>query len=827
MEVVGAIASFISIGQALAAAPKILDTLRSVSETKQDIIELLNEVAFLDTLGVLIRETIDRLPNNGSASNFRIPHPALLPIVESDLKSVVSQLQQITQEYQHLAKGNSKINVSTRVKWHWKKRKIISLTRKAKSAREYLQLILTCNSALASTHNGQMLVDILAIVTTQGHPGIPSPLPVQTNVTAIPRQLTMANIANETSLQDLPSEEKIQNHEPLVQVTAALRRVCAKGCACQCHSPASRNRQAPATLFVNGWLNYAYNSVSRLATRRCDVSTCQRAHSPVHLNLRFPLMFCSRTLEASLSFGGVVGVGASLHLRVQRVIKSDDDIWWEIHAGKIELVRRRFSRREFSPFDKDQTDSIFDVSSQLQIFQYIELVVTLYQYAIIENQYEMVSMFLQESMSILQGTDFGKSAAIQARYILSYKSLDERQIAFWQRVIALADQDMDDRWPIHEAVRGRGDLIATLCECPESINAVDNSGRTPLHWAVKRGDSSLIQTLASYGADLDTRDWEWNTPLMYAATKSDCDCATALLNAGCDINIHNRYGLTAIHFAVRSSREGSAEVVSLLIDRGAQLDRGFDHGNALHSLASYPDCVEAEEKFQLLIEAGAELEGKDKFGSTPLTTAIRKNHTAAIRLLIDAGCKLLRSPDWLNMLHTTARYAGAKSMDILEEAQFTVDVRVWDNDGDTPLDTFEWRMEKETSSLPGDMRSPDDEDIALFQRFLGNTRDRYLKAEIQKLETAIEHLRAQNNTLAREALQPIIQEKVHWNIPAELRTFRAIDLQIRNEMTEAAIESLEEFIEVSKERIGTDPFEGDYCRRSSLRDPLLAVLVSS
>jgi hypothetical protein len=45
MEVVGAVASFIAIGQALAAVPKIVDALRSLSEMKNELISLINEVS--------------------------------------------------------------------------------------------------------------------------------------------------------------------------------------------------------------------------------------------------------------------------------------------------------------------------------------------------------------------------------------------------------------------------------------------------------------------------------------------------------------------------------------------------------------------------------------------------------------------------------------------------------------------------------------------------------------------------------------------------------------------------------------------------------------
>lgn len=49
MEAIAAIASFVSIGQALAAAPKVIEVLRSLVEVRQEILQLVNEVSFIPT----------------------------------------------------------------------------------------------------------------------------------------------------------------------------------------------------------------------------------------------------------------------------------------------------------------------------------------------------------------------------------------------------------------------------------------------------------------------------------------------------------------------------------------------------------------------------------------------------------------------------------------------------------------------------------------------------------------------------------------------------------------------------------------------------------
>ncbi|KAI1772706.1 ankyrin repeat-containing domain protein [Hypoxylon cercidicola] len=505
-----------------------------------------------------------------------------------------------------------------------------------------------------------------------------------------------------------------------------------------------------------------------------------------------------------MSLGALAGAGASLHLRVARPIPGCADIWQEIYYGKTERVRLSVACGQISPIDGDAKRSVLD-------------------YAITWYQYEIALMFLEESASTLSGSDVGKRSAIRARRELCFNEPHRDRGAYiLQKVIALDDENAEDCWPIHEVVRCGGNLTEILEGSTEGIDALDNLGNAPLHWAVDEGDDTAIRTLITYGANPNIRDSDNRTPLMDAVRQPQLNCADALISGGCDVNASDHEGYNALYSALDSSKKGTAKMLSFLINHGAQLTDYYG-GNMVHWLAQYPGTAEAEEKFRILILAGVDLIGKDDDGYTPLMRALRENNEVMLRLLLDAGCRFDATPTMDNALIDAASFANAGSMDILEETRFTVDVRVQDKDGDTPLDIFEWRMGTDHSELPGEYMPPPDDDVKAFGRLLQGVRDRYLTAEIETLETVIQHLKGQESTLAREVLQPVIQEKFYWNIPAEHRTFRAIDVQIKEAMMEAAIESLEEFVDVSRARIGTDPFEGSYCRKSGLRDKGLVV----
>ncbi|OTB07463.1 hypothetical protein M426DRAFT_251712 [Hypoxylon sp. CI-4A] len=401
-----------------------------------------------------------------------------------------------------------------------------------------------------------------------------------------------------------------------------------------------------------------------------------------------------------------------------------------------------------------------------------------------------------------------------ARKASGRQFLTAMETSILHNVIAL-DEDIGDQWPIRETIKARGNLVPILEQFPEGVNAFDEYGYLPLYWAMREKNTAAIRTLISHGADPDMYNAYHTTPLMIAAHYGLSDAAQILIESGCDIGIGTLDRANALHYALSSYHKGTTEIVGLLLGKGAFLcDEPY--GGAFNSLVNRSsDVYDVSGKFQLLVDAGAEID------SSVLGRALGSD--TLLRLLVDAGCEANREPNINNILFDAAYYGNAHGIDAVNETKFTSDVRVRDERGKTPLDIFRWRAQAPPLWLPGEYNYPSNNDIEAFRTLLGDVRDRYLTAEVQALEIVVMHLKAQEFTRAQEALQPIIKEKMHWNIPAEYRTFRSIGVQIREEMTEAAIESLEEFIGVSNERIGTDPFEGDYCYSSSLKDQGLIV----
>ncbi|KAI1460114.1 ankyrin [Annulohypoxylon moriforme] len=837
MDVISAIASFIAIGQALAATPKIIDILKSVAEARQELLQLVNDVELLNSFGILIRETMDNLDND-SKDKFRIPQLTFLLVerVRADLASIVPQLEKLADKCQQQGgKGNGRMKLS-RLKWLQHRNQIALLSERARKNCNDLQTVLSLSSFFALTSHGKMIIDIHTVVMNQAHVCGPQLSPLQPSSQSQYFGQLLSHAVNpgarygiseggagkelegssqpdsqsahgETSPYLLHTERAIQ--APLAQFTATLPRSCNRGCRCKCHSSTSRIRSDPIVSPIYGWLKSAYNIIPRLGTRRCDVLTCRRAHSPVHVNFRFPLPLYSRTVVANLSYDSVVGVGASLHLRVARVIPWNRHIWEELMANKIDIVRRRLSRREISPFDIRSDDTL-----------------CLIEYATYFGGFEVLALLLQETTSILRGTDVAKRITRFARSELHFGRFSESHEIILQQIVAL-DEDMDDyHLPIHKAIEEGRDLPAVLSDSSDSINSINNCGLTPLHWAVRHNDARAIRQLISHGADPNISDMMRDTPLSRAIEYGYHDCSRALIDGGCDVNITRLNNASPFYDSIICEKDGSTKIANLLLENGAtNFQDPIVGGSLLHSLAASPRAAEVEEKFQLLVGVGMKVEEKDIDGLSPLSTALQYNDIAMISLLMDAGCKFNEAPGANNALKLAAMLISAKIIDIIDEAELTMDVRWRDGNGNTALDVFEWRMDE--LLLPGAIQAPNDDGIEAFGRLLSGIRDRYLNTEIQTLKSIVTHLEEHNYILAREALKHIIEEKIKWNIPAEYRTFRAIDVQIKEQMIGAAIESLEEFMEVSRSHIGTDPFEIEYCNSWTLEEQGLVVEITN
>eukprot|EP00403_Amphidinium_massartii_P043443 CAMPEP_0178444764 /NCGR_PEP_ID=MMETSP0689_2-20121128/39729_1 /TAXON_ID=160604 /ORGANISM="Amphidinium massartii, Strain CS-259" /LENGTH=190 /DNA_ID=CAMNT_0020069113 /DNA_START=50 /DNA_END=622 /DNA_ORIENTATION=+ len=113
------------------------------------------------------------------------------------------------------------------------------------------------------------------------------------------------------------------------------------------------------------------------------------------------------------------------------------------------------------------------------------------------------------------------------------------------------------------------------------------------------------------------------TPLMLASNLGDLEEVLKLIKDGADIDTQDKYGWTALRYAVRGDRYVVAEA---LIDAGADLNKPSSSGRTpLMSAAANG----LDDMVRLLVKSGADLALKNKDGMTAYDLALRGGPTGS------------------------------------------------------------------------------------------------------------------------------------------------------------------------------------------------------
>ena len=72
---------------------------------------------------------------------------------------------------------------------------------------------------------------------------------------------------------------------------------------------------------------------------------------------------------------------------------------------------------------------------------------------------------------------------------------------------------MDGRHFIMACQNGHEAIVSLLLEKGADVNAKNNDGWTPLHWASENGHEAIVSLLLEKGADVNAKDNDGETPL--------------------------------------------------------------------------------------------------------------------------------------------------------------------------------------------------------------------------------------------------------------------------------------------------------------------------
>lgn len=154
----------------------------------------------------------------------------------------------------------------------------------------------------------------------------------------------------------------------------------------------------------------------------------------------------------------------------------------------------------------------------------------------------------------------------------------------------------------------------------------------------------MTEDLNRYPWLANVRDQSGITPLMLisgrpfaydGASVDACAIATSLLDAGADVNTQDKNGKTALVAAVK---EGNAEMISLLLKKGARVDLvDRERCTALHWACMKKNHDPLILKALLSVVTDSSIDRRDRKGRTALHMAIANGNVALVKTLLDAG----------------------------------------------------------------------------------------------------------------------------------------------------------------------------------------------
>ncbi|KAM2155432.1 hypothetical protein ACFX1Q_047143 [Malus domestica] len=149
-----------------------------------------------------------------------------------------------------------------------------------------------------------------------------------------------------------------------------------------------------------------------------------------------------------------------------------------------------------------------------------------------------------------------------------------------------------------------------------------------IHLAALKGHEDITLFLILEGVDINIKDNFGNTPLLEAIKNRNDRVSSLLVQQGASLNIDN-----AGSFICTSIARGDADLLKRLLAYGIDPNsKDYDHRTPLHVAASEGLFIMAK----LLLEAGASVFSKDRWGNTPLDEGRMCGNKNLIKLLEEA-----------------------------------------------------------------------------------------------------------------------------------------------------------------------------------------------
>jgi ankyrin repeat protein len=244
---------------------------------------------------------------------------------------------------------------------------------------------------------------------------------------------------------------------------------------------------------------------------------------------------------------------------------------------------------------------------------------------------------------------------------------------------------------LHKAILGLSstNLEQLLLDSTADLDAVDNNGRTAVSLAAERGDSITLSTLLKYNPDVNLSSTSGSSPLHFASCARNPSCIKPLLDAGAVVDSLTDWEQTPLIYTAAYVQ--SALHAELLLDAGASIDwKDRDGITALGWTAIANNLSVAK----VLLDRGADVNNVDGNGDTFGTLCVKNSQIVLLRLLTGHRLQQSSLSSSKSLLLVTARYATPATIDVLSGLTLDgVDIGTRDDNGVAWTELLESRPE--------------------------------------------------------------------------------------------------------------------------------------
>lgn len=230
--------------------------------------------------------------------------------------------------------------------------------------------------------------------------------------------------------------------------------------------------------------------------------------------------------------------------------------------------------------------------------------------------------------------------------------------------------DKQGRTPLYTACDSNQiNVVKLLIKKGANVNKCDNEGRSPILMAAGQGHNSIVLDLIRNGADVGKVDWNGRSPLYMGCKGGFDDVVKSLLEIKGTVNQCCENGKSPLHVA---SENGYTNIVRALLLNEAEVNSVDIYGRSAIYLCCkegqtetakelmktkkldinirnyrnkysplYISCLKGyKEIVSMLLENGANVSDRNKWGRSPLHAACRDGNIAIVKLLLQKNANI-------------------------------------------------------------------------------------------------------------------------------------------------------------------------------------------